>query len=96
MTTLNDLPNKRESLNIRIKPKERSLIDRAVTARGKNRTDFILDAARLAGEEVLIGQELILARPTAHAEFVTILDRPPNPNARLRKTLQTLPPWEHS
>ncbi|MFT5588677.1 MAG: hypothetical protein ACI9ZF_000845 [Bradyrhizobium sp.] len=96
MTTLNDPPNKRESLNIRIKPEERSLIDRAATARGKNRTDFILDAARLAAEEVLIGQVLILASPAAHAEFLTRLDSPPNPNARLRKTLQTLPPWEHS
>ena len=35
-------PNKRETLNIRIKPEERGLIDRAAKLRGKNRTDFIL------------------------------------------------------
>ena len=96
MSTLNDLPNKRESLNIRIKSEERSLIDRAAMARGKNRTDFILDAARLAAEEVVIGQVVILASPSAYAEFLSRLDSPPNANARLRKTLQTLPPWEHS
>ena len=42
--------SKRESLNIRIKPEERRLIDRAAQLRGKNRTDFILDAARQAAE----------------------------------------------
>jgi uncharacterized protein (DUF1778 family) len=51
MPTLNETPSKRETLNIRIKPEERSLIDRAAKTRGKNRTDFILDAARLAAEE---------------------------------------------
>jgi len=37
---------KRETLNIRIKPEVRDLIDRAAKSRGKNRTDFILDSAR--------------------------------------------------
>src|SRR5659263_405323 len=46
-----DFPNKRETLNIRIRAEERGLIDRAAAIRGKNRTDFILDAARLAAEE---------------------------------------------
>ena len=39
---------KRDTLNLRIKPEVRGLIDRAAKARGKNRTDFILDAARAA------------------------------------------------
>ena len=34
--------SKRETLNIRIKPDERTLIDKAAKMRGKNRTDFIL------------------------------------------------------
>ena len=45
---------KRETLNIRIKPEERNLIDRAAKTRGKNRTDFILDAARRAAEDALV------------------------------------------
>jgi Protein of unknown function (DUF1778) len=44
---------KRDTLNLRIKPDERSLIDRAAQSLGKNRTDFILDAARRAAEEGL-------------------------------------------
>ena len=46
MPTLSKAVSKRETLNIRIKPEERSFIDRAARIRGKNRTDFILDAVR--------------------------------------------------
>jgi uncharacterized protein (DUF1778 family) len=84
----------RETLNIRIKPEERSLIDRAAKVRGKNRTDFVLDAARAAAEEALLEQTIITASPQAYAAFLTRLDQPPQPNERLRKTLQTPAPWE--
>ncbi len=94
MPTLNEVPSKRETLNIRIKPEERGLIDRAARARGKNRTDFILDAARLAAEEALLDQVFIVASPEAYAEFLERLDSPPNANERLRKTMQTPAPWD--
>jgi uncharacterized protein (DUF1778 family) len=87
-------PVKRETLNIRIKPDERSLIDRAAKTRGKNRTDFILDAARSAAEDALLDQAVISVSPQAYAQFVARLDQPPQPNARLRKTMQTPAPWE--
>jgi uncharacterized protein (DUF1778 family) len=94
MATLITAPNKRETLNIRIKPEERSLIDRAAKARGKNRTDFVLEAARMAAEEALLDQVIIAASPEAYAAFLTRLDMPPEPNERLRKTMQTPAPWE--
>lgn len=87
-------PNKRETLNIRIKPDERGLIDRAAKLRGKNRTDFILGAARLAAEETLLDQTVIAVSPEIYAEFITRLDMPPRPNPRLRKTMQTPAPWD--
>jgi uncharacterized protein (DUF1778 family) len=87
-------PVKRETLNIRIKPDERSLIDRAAKTRGKNRTDFILDAARSAAEDALLDQVVISVSSQAYAQFVARLDLPPQPNARLRKTMQTPAPWE--
>jgi uncharacterized protein (DUF1778 family) len=93
MPTLNETPNKRETLNIRIKRGERDLIDRAARARGKNRTNFILDAARLAAEEVLLDQMNIAVSAEAYAEFVARLDMPPRRNERLRKTMQTPAPW---
>jgi len=94
MPTLNPTPRKRETLNIRIKPEERSLIDRAAKARGKNRTDFVLEAARAAAEETLLDQTLIAVSPRAYAEFLARLDMPPKPNERLRETMLTPAPWE--
>ncbi len=85
---------KRETLNIRIKTEERSLIDRAAHLRGKNRTDFVLDAARAAAEEALLDQTIIVAQPDAYAAFLTRLDMPPQPNERLRKTMKTPAPWD--
>lgn len=86
-------PVKRDSLNIRIKPEDRGLIDRAAKARHKTRTDFILDAARSAAEEALLDGALLAAGPKAFAEFVARLDAPAQPNRRLRKTMRTPAPW---
>lgn len=96
MLKSNETANKRETLNIRIKPEERMLIDRAAKARGKNRTDFILNAARLAAEEVLLDQKIITVSPEIYAEFVARLDMPPGSNERLRKTMQTPAPWDNA
>ena len=94
MPTLRTAPNKRETLNLRIKPEERSLIDRAAKVRGKNRTDFVLDAARTAAEEALLDQAIMAVNPETYATFLARLDMPPQPNERLRKTMQTPTPWE--
>src|SRR5438552_1513815 len=54
---------RRQTLNIRIKAHERGLIDRAAQARGQNRTDFILEAARRAAEDALLDRTMIAATP---------------------------------
>lgn len=94
MPAANGIPIKRETLNLRIKPAERDLIDRAAKAKGKNRTDFVLEAARAAAEETLIEQRIIMADPEAYQRFLTRLDQAPEPNAALRKTMQTPAPWD--
>ena len=85
---------KRQSLNLRIKPEERGLIDRAAKTLGKNRTDFMLDAARRAAEETLLDRTIFAVSPKAYAEFLARLDAPPQPNERLLKTMRTSAPWE--
>jgi uncharacterized protein (DUF1778 family) len=85
---------KRESLNLRIKPEDRGLIDRAAKAVGKNRTDFVLDAARSAAQDALLDQTVFTLSPKAYAEFLARLDAPPQPNERLRRVLKTRAPWE--
>ena len=86
--------SKRETLNIRIKPEVRDLIDRAAKSRGKNRTDFILESARIAAEDTLLDQVIMAISPKAFEQFQTRLDMPPNPNDRLRNTMLTAAPWE--
>ena len=85
---------KRDTLNLRIKPAERSLIDQAARSLGKNRTDFVLDAARRAAEEALLDRTLVSVTPEAYAEFLARLDAPPQPNERLRRAMQTPAPWD--
>jgi uncharacterized protein (DUF1778 family) len=84
----------RETLNIRIRAEERGLIDRAAAARGTNRTDFILDAARRAAEDTLLDRALISVNPKAYAEFLARLDAPAKANERLRRTMRASVPWK--
>ena len=85
---------KRESLNIRIKPDKRRLIDRAARVQGKNRTDFMLEASCRAAEEALLDQTSIAVPPKAYAAFLSRLDAKPKPNERLRKTMKKTAPWK--
>ncbi len=94
MAALTEVTIKRETLSIRIKPEERDIIDRAARMRGKNRTDFILDAVRSAAEETLYNQTVIMAGPDIYANFLARLDMQPCPNVRLCKTMQTPAPWD--
>jgi uncharacterized protein (DUF1778 family) len=84
---------RRETLNIRIKATERSLIDRAAELTGKTRTDFILEASRRAAEDALLDQALLRVGEDARAQFLARLDAPAQPNARLQRSLRTPAPW---
>lgn len=85
---------KRDTLNVRIKPELRSLIDRAAQLLGKNRTDFVLDAARHAAEDALLDRTIFVLDRKAYGEFLARLDAPPRPNERLRRSLQARAPWD--
>ena len=94
MAVLSDRRIKRETLNLRIKPEVRRLIDRAAELVGKNRTDFVLDAARQAAENAVLDRTLLKLSGKAYAEFLARIDAPPQPSERLRRSLQTPGPWE--
>jgi uncharacterized protein (DUF1778 family) len=84
----------RDTLNLRIKPDDRGLIDRAAKLTGKTKTDFVLEAARRAAEDALLDRTLFVVGPEAFDAFRARLDEPPHPNQKLRRTLQTPAPWE--
>ena len=96
MTTTSHKPAPRDSLNLRIKPDLRGLIDRAAELTGKNRTDFVLEAARRAAEDALLDRTVFTVSPKAYAEFLARLDAPPQPNERLRRTMRTKAPWDRA
>lgn len=85
---------RRDTLNLRIRPEERGLIDRAATLTGKTRTDFVLEAARRAAEDALLDRAVFAVSPDAYAAFLARLDAPPRPNERLRRTMRTAAPWD--
>ena len=85
---------RRDTLNLRIKPEDRGLIDRAAKLTGKTRTDFVLEAARRAAEDALLDRTLFVVGPEAFDAFRARLDEPPHQNEKLRRALQTPAPWE--
>jgi len=85
---------KRETLKLRVAPGELGLIDRAAAAQGKNRTDFILEAACIAAEEVIQDHAKLPVTHEAYQALLEPLGLPPKPNERLRKTMRTPAPWD--
>jgi uncharacterized protein (DUF1778 family) len=86
--------SRRQTLNLRIQPEVRGLIDLAAKLAGRTRTDFVLEAARRAAEDTLLDRTLFTVSPQAYRQFLERLDAPPQPNERLRKTMKTPAPWD--
>ena len=94
MTAAKRQARPRDTLNIRVRPDVRGLIDRAAKVRGTTRTDFILSAAKQAAEDALLDRTLISVSGSAYAAFLKRLDAPAKPNERLRRTMKSPPPWK--
>ena len=84
----------RLSWNLRVTPEDQALIDRAVSASGLTRTDFVLQAARLAAQELLIEQTWPSVGAEAFERFAAALDAPPHANERLQRTMGAPRPWQ--
>jgi uncharacterized protein (DUF1778 family) len=82
------------TINLRADTATRTLIDRAAEQVGKNRSEFMLEAARREATSVLLDQRLFLLDDKAYAQFLAALDQPPTENRRLRRLLTTKAPWE--
>lgn len=83
----------RLSWNLRVTPDDQELIDRAVSASGLTRTDIVLQAARAAAQDLLVEQTWQAVSPERYQQFAELLDAPPNPSERLRRTLSAPRPW---
>src|SRR5881398_3408986 len=82
------------TINLRANRRQRALIDRAATALGKNRSDFMLEAACREADAVLVDRRFFLLDEKAYKRFTAALDKPPADNPRLRRLLTSRTPWE--
>jgi uncharacterized protein (DUF1778 family) len=82
------------AINLRASQKQRALIDRAAEALGKNRSDFMLEAACRSADAVLLDRRFFLLDEKTYRRFNEALDRPPAANPRLRHLLTARAPWE--
>ena len=82
------------TINLRADEAKRSLIDRAAEKLGKNRSEFMLEAACREATTVLLDQRLFLIDEKAFRRFTAALDKSPSENPRLRRLLLTKARWE--
>lgn len=87
-------PPERLVINLRIDATRRDLIDRAAETLGKNRSEFMLEAACREATTVLLDRRLFSLDDRAFARFISALDAPPADNPRLRRLLARKAPWE--
>ncbi|MEC3949288.1 type II toxin-antitoxin system TacA family antitoxin [Sphingobium sp. HWE2-09] len=83
-----------KAVNLKMREDTRALIDRAAQMQGRSRTDFMIEASRRAAEDAILDQTVISVDADTYGRFLAMLDAPPQPNERLRKTMQTKAPWE--
>ena len=82
------------TINLRADARKRALIDRAADVSGKNRSEFMLEAACRAAETVLLDQRFFMLDPKTFKRFTDALDKSPSDNPRLRRLLSMKAPWD--
>jgi uncharacterized protein (DUF1778 family) len=82
------------AINLRALPEQRDLIDHAATLLGKNRSDFMLEAACERAQSVLIDQVFFSLDADQFQKFTAMLDAPQKPNAGLERLMAVKAPWE--
>lgn len=87
--------NKIAPINIRAQKEQRALIDKAASSLNKTRSDFMLEVACQAAENVLLDQRLFLVDDEAFNAFQAQLDAPVADNERLHYLLNRTSPWEN-
>ena len=81
------------AINLRALPEQRDLIDHAAGLLGKNRSDFMLEAACERAQAVLLDQIHFTLDADKFQMFVDLLDAPPNTNPGLERLFSLEAPW---
>lgn len=81
------------AINLRAKPEQRDLIDQAATLLGRNRSDFMLEAACERARAVVLDQVFFSLDTDRFQQFKALLDAPVKPNAGLQGLMTVRAPW---
>lgn len=84
------------AINLRAMPEQRDLIDHAASVLGKNRSDFMLEAACERAQSVLLDQVFFRLDTEKFEQFVAMLDASPKTNPGLERLLAVQAPWNAS
>lgn len=80
-------------LGLRATPQQEAVLRRAAEVSHKSMTDFILDSAYQAAEQVLLDQRLFMASGSQAQALLDLLDRPEQDNAGLKDLFSRRAPW---
>jgi len=81
------------AINLRALPQQRNLIDQAAQLLGKNRSDFMLEAACDKAQSVLLDQVFFNLDEEQFRQFTALLDGPLEPNSGLERLMSVKAPW---
>ena len=81
------------AINLRVLPEQRDLIDHAATLLGKNRSDFMLEAACARAQAVVLDQAFFNLDAAKFKQFTALLDAPAGPNPGLERLMAVKAPW---
>ena len=88
------VPMRAAAINLRALPEQRDLIDHAATLLGKNRSDFMLEAACERAQSVLLDQVFFGLDTEKFQQFTALLDAPASANPGLERLMAVKPPWD--
>lgn len=82
------------AINLRAQAGQRDLIDQAASQLGRNRSDFMLEAACEKAQNVLLDQTFFTLSAEAFASFSALCDAPLQANPALDALLASPSPWK--
>ncbi|MGD0734571.1 MAG: DUF1778 domain-containing protein [Terracidiphilus sp.] len=83
-----------ENINLRVSRRQKTLIDNAADALGRNRSDFMLDVVCREAESILLDRCHFKLGDEDFKRFSEMLDNPPPDNPKLARLLSRKPVWE--
>ena len=81
-------------IKLRLETRRRDLLDHAAHLLGKDRSDFILEAACEKAQAIMLDQILFDLDKASYREFVNVLDAAPSRNAGLGRLMAIERPWD--